>query len=79
MTASNFVSIISRNFDIEWPPRSCDLTPVDYFLWGYLKSLVFSNKPDDLQALEVNTESAIHDIRLHLVEKVLENWVHRIR
>jgi len=22
-------SIISRNCDIEWPPRSCDLTPLD--------------------------------------------------
>lgn len=72
-------SIISRNCDIEWPPRSCDLTPLDYFLWGYLKSLVFSNKPDSLQALQVNIERAIHDIRLDLVEKVLKNWVHRIR
>ncbi len=72
-------SIILRNCDIEWPPRSCDLTPLDYFLWGYLKSLVLSNKPDSLQALEVNIERAIHDIRLDLVEKVFENWVHRIR
>ncbi|GBM79996.1 hypothetical protein AVEN_108648-1 [Araneus ventricosus] len=21
----------------EWPPRSPDLTPMDFFLWGYLK------------------------------------------
>ena len=26
--------IISRNSDVNWPPRSCDLTPLDYFLWG---------------------------------------------
>ena len=24
--------IISRNADVNWPPRSCDLTPLDYFL-----------------------------------------------
>lgn len=24
----------------EWPPRSPDLTPCDFFLWGYLKSRV---------------------------------------
>jgi len=24
--------IISRNVDVNWPPRSCDLTPLDYFL-----------------------------------------------
>jgi len=22
----------------DWPPRSPDLTPLDYFLWGYVKS-----------------------------------------
>ena len=28
------VRIISRNADVNWPPCSCDLTPLDYFLWG---------------------------------------------
>ena len=27
-----------------WPPRSPDLTPPDYFLWGYLKGRVYQNK-----------------------------------
>ena len=26
--------VISRNGDYNWPPRSCDLTPIDFFLWG---------------------------------------------
>ena len=65
--------IISRNCDIEGLPRSRDFTPLDYFLWGYLKSVVFSNKPDSLQALELNVERAIRGIRLDLVEKVLKN------
>ncbi|CAH1994639.1 unnamed protein product [Acanthoscelides obtectus] len=26
---------------VPWPPRSCDLTPLDSFLWGYLKSKVY--------------------------------------
>ena len=29
--------IISRNSDVNWPPRSSDLTPLDYFLWGAIK------------------------------------------
>ncbi|GFW83184.1 uncharacterized protein TNCV_3237311 [Trichonephila clavipes] len=32
--------VISRFGPVNWPPRSCDLTPLDYFLWGYVKSLV---------------------------------------
>jgi len=29
--------MISRNADVNWPPCSCDLTPLDYFLWGTVK------------------------------------------
>ncbi|GFT40606.1 uncharacterized protein TNCV_3007821 [Trichonephila clavipes] len=32
--------LISRFGPVNWPPSSCDLTPLDYFLWGYVKSLV---------------------------------------
>ncbi|GFU01537.1 transposable element Tc3 transposase [Trichonephila clavipes] len=39
------VRLISRFGPVNWPPRSCDLTPLDYFLWGYVKSLVYADKP----------------------------------
>ena len=29
----------------EWPARSPDLTPLDFFLWGRLKDLVYINQP----------------------------------
>lgn len=70
--------IISRNGPVNWPARSCDLTPLDYFLWGYLKSQVYANKPTTLEALRVNIETAIANIRADLCEKVMENWVQRI-
>jgi hypothetical protein len=25
----------------EWPPKSPDITPYDFLLWGYVKNLVF--------------------------------------
>src|SRR5215471_13490604 len=31
--------------DIPWPPRSPNLTPCDYFFWGYPKTKVFETKP----------------------------------
>ncbi|GFY03701.1 transposase [Trichonephila clavipes] len=40
--------LISRFGPVNWPPRSCDLTPLDYFLWGYVKSLVYADKPKRL-------------------------------
>ena len=29
--------VIGLGHNVEWPPRSPDLTPCDFFLWGYLK------------------------------------------
>ncbi|GFY12258.1 putative DD41D transposase [Trichonephila clavipes] len=44
--------LISRFGPVNWPPRSCDLTPLDYFLWGYVKSLVYADKPQTLDHLK---------------------------
>ena len=39
------VRIISRHFQFPWPPRSSDLTPMDFWLWGYVKSKVHQFDP----------------------------------
>ncbi|GFW38070.1 transposable element Tc3 transposase [Trichonephila clavipes] len=44
--------LISRFGPVNWPPRSCDLTPLDYFLWGCVKSLIYADKPQTLDHLE---------------------------
>ncbi|GFU88561.1 putative transposase [Trichonephila clavipes] len=66
--------LISRFGPVNWPPRSCDLTPLDYFLWGYVKSLVYADKPQTLDHLEDNIRRVIADIRPQVLEKVIENW-----
>ena len=71
--------LISRNGPVNWPPRSCDITPVDYFLWGYVKSKVYADKPQTLDALEVNIRRVIANIRPGMLEKVIENWISRLR
>ena len=35
--------VIALYHNVEWPPRSPDLTPCDFFLWGYLKSKVYTS------------------------------------
>ncbi|GFV70745.1 hypothetical protein TNCV_2023091 [Trichonephila clavipes] len=70
--------LISRFGPVNWPPRSCDLTPLDYFLWGYVKSLVYADKPQRLDHLEDNIRRAIADIRPQMLEKVIENWTSRL-
>ncbi|GFV24512.1 DUF4817 domain-containing protein [Trichonephila clavipes] len=70
--------LISRFGPGNWPPRSCDLTPLDYFLWGYVKSLVYADKPQTLDHLEDNIRRVIADIRPQMLEKVIENWTSRL-
>ncbi|GFV54625.1 transposable element Tc3 transposase [Trichonephila clavipes] len=70
--------LISRFGPVNWPPRSCDLTPLDYFLWGYVKSLVYADKPQTLDHLEDNIRLVITDIRPQMLEKVFENWTSRM-
>ncbi|GFU81152.1 transposable element Tc3 transposase [Trichonephila clavipes] len=70
--------LISRFGPVDWPPRSCDLTPLDYFLWGYVKSLVYADKPQTLDHLEDNIRRVIAVIRPQMLEKVIENWTSRL-
>ncbi|GFV51521.1 transposable element Tc3 transposase [Trichonephila clavipes] len=70
--------LISRFGPVNWPPRSCDLTPLDYFLWGYVKSLVYADKPQTLDHLEDNIRRVIADIRPQMLENVIENWTSRL-
>ncbi|GFX60619.1 DUF4817 domain-containing protein [Trichonephila clavipes] len=62
--------LISRFGPVNWPPRSCDLTPLEYFLWGYVKSLVYADKPQTLDHLEDNVRRVIAYIRPQMLEKL---------
>ncbi|GFY30837.1 uncharacterized protein TNCV_3119971 [Trichonephila clavipes] len=70
--------LISRFGPVNWPPRSWDLTPLDYFLWGYVKSLVYADKPQTLDHLKDNIRRVIADIRPQMLEKVIENGTSRL-
>ncbi|GFX84616.1 hypothetical protein TNCV_724241 [Trichonephila clavipes] len=53
--------LISRFGPVNWPPRSCDLTPLDYFLWGYVNSHVPQYRKDlDIRNLEQDWGRELH-------------------
>ncbi|GFX53147.1 uncharacterized protein TNCV_361421 [Trichonephila clavipes] len=66
---------ISRFRPVNWPPRSCALTPL---LWDYVKSLVYADKLQTLDHLEDNIRRVIADIRPQMLEKVIKNWMSRL-
>lgn len=70
--------VISRFGDQHWPPRSCDLTPMDYFLWGYLKDKVYENKPQTIERLKEEIQRVIAEITPQVCEKVIQNFMKRM-
>ena len=46
--------VLSRHFHLAWPPRSPDLSPCDYWLWGYPKSQVYRERPTSLGMMKDN-------------------------
>ena len=61
----------------QWPPRSPDLNPCDFFLWGYLKSVVYNPLPKTLDDLKANLEREIKNITPQVLNSVFCNFKKR--
>ena len=60
-------------------PRSPDLNPCDYFLWGYLKGRVYNPLPKTLNDLKVNIKREIKNINGQMLKKVFVNFEKRCK
>ena len=65
--------LISRFGDVPWPPCSPDLSACDFFLWGYLKSRVYTHKPRTLNDLKEAIRQEIRPIDRQLLARVMDN------
>lgn len=75
----HFDEWIGRNGPIRWPPRSPDLTPLDFFLWGYLKTEVYKQRSNDVDELRERIIAVINDINnSNMLEDVGRNFLKRI-
>ncbi|GBM05714.1 hypothetical protein AVEN_175558-1 [Araneus ventricosus] len=64
---------------LPWPPRSPDLTPYDFFLWGYVKDKVYvPPMPTTLQALQERITAAVTDIDENVRWNVWTELDHRV-
>lgn len=64
---------IGRRGHLEWPPRSPDLTPPDFFLWGYLKDKVYSHSIQNVDHLRDVILHEFNNIPLEMCRKACEN------
>ena len=65
--------MISRHSDVNWPPRSPDLTIPDFYLLEYLRKKVYINKPNTIAQLKRNIQEEIRKINGNTLTKVTEN------
>ena len=56
---------IGRGSPNQWPSRSPDFNPVDYYLWGHLKSKVYSADIMSQEQLFHRIENACNELRNH--------------
>ncbi|KMQ82698.1 hypothetical protein RF55_22113 [Lasius niger] len=54
---------IGRAGPIAWPARSPDLNPLDYYLWGHLKSIVYKTSIDNVEIFRQRVEDGCREIR----------------
>lgn len=52
---------IGRNGPIQWPPNSPDLTPLDSFLWGFLKNKVYEHRSENIEEMRERLLLYIND------------------
>ena len=58
-------SWLGRGGPVAWPLRSPDLTPLDYYIWGHMKTLVYETNVDSRAALRDRIFAVADHIRNH--------------
>ena len=69
---------IGRRGSIEWAPRSPDLSPLDFYLWGYLKQKVYSKPINNLNHLRQRITEEIQLIEPEILTSVFLNFEKRL-
>lgn len=75
----NFPQWIGRRGRVEWAPRSPDLNPMDFAIWGYLKSRVYAVKIRDANHLQERIVAECRAVTPNLVANVLWNMGDRLQ
>jgi len=64
---------VGRGGPLPWPQRSPDLTPLDWFVWGYIKGRVYDTAPDDAEDLKRRIREAFTTITPDMLGEVRRN------
>ena len=70
----NFLGRLNAWFgEFEWPVRTPDLSPLDFFLWGHLKERVYRDSPKTLTELKEAVGNEITCIGSEVTKTVFDS------
>ena len=72
---THFISYRTNNV---WPPHSPDLSPLDFFLWGFLKDRVYTPAPTTLGDLKAAIRCEMRKIPVQTCRAVIDNFNKRL-
>jgi hypothetical protein len=60
--------LVGRDGQIPWPSRSPDITPLNFFLWGYVKKIIYKTSVTSLDEQTLRIVAAIGTVTLQMLE-----------
>lgn len=76
--------IEAGNGPVAWPPRSPDITPMDFYVWGHLKDIVYATTVETREELVERIEKACRLLKgnrpqvlaaVNSVTTIIEKWI----
>lgn len=67
-----------RDFGVRWPPKSPDLTSPDFYLWGYLKNVVYERPVTTRENMMNRIRTACQNIPRIVLLRTVEEFERRI-
>ena len=70
--------LISIKTAFPWPANSPDLSPLEFYMWGYVKSQVFAANPQTTGEVKNIIMDTVASIAQPVLRRAVDNFVRRI-
>ena len=74
-----FRSVVGRSGPLQWPPRSPDLAPLDFYLRGHFRVMVYQLKIQNMDNLKESIRATCVRVTADVLKRVRLEWAGRIR
>jgi hypothetical protein len=69
---------IGHDGPISWPPRSPDITLLNFFFWEYVKDRVYATSVPDLPTLRDHIRDVIYSVTPDMLDRTWQEIKHRL-